>query len=68
MQSCYERGLTEYDFLAGDSIYKRQLSTATRELVWARWRRPAFRWRAVDELAKVKRRIRSVRAAAGRRE
>jgi Acetyltransferase (GNAT) domain len=67
MQSCYERGLMEYDFLAGDSIYKRQLSTATRELVWARWRRPAFRWRVVDELAKVKRRIRSVRAAVGRR-
>jgi hypothetical protein len=68
MQSCYERGLTEYDFLAGDSIYKRQLSTATRELVWARWRRPALRWRVVDDLAKVKRQIRSVRAAPGRRD
>jgi CelD/BcsL family acetyltransferase involved in cellulose biosynthesis len=68
MQACYERGLAEYDFLAGDSIYKRQLSTAARELVWARWRRPAFRWRAIDELAKVKRQIRSVRAAAGRRQ
>jgi CelD/BcsL family acetyltransferase involved in cellulose biosynthesis len=67
MQACYERGLQEYDFLAGDTIYKRELSTAARELVWARWRRPAFRWLAMDQLAKVRRGVRSVRPAAGRR-
>ena len=30
-----ERGLDEYDFLAGDQRYKRELSNAERELVWA---------------------------------
>jgi CelD/BcsL family acetyltransferase involved in cellulose biosynthesis len=35
MQEALERGLDEYDWLAGDVLYKRQLSTTTRELVWA---------------------------------
>jgi CelD/BcsL family acetyltransferase involved in cellulose biosynthesis len=35
MQEALERGLNEYDWLAGDVLYKRQLSTTTRELVWA---------------------------------
>jgi CelD/BcsL family acetyltransferase involved in cellulose biosynthesis len=63
MQCCYERGFSEYDFLAGESIYKRQLSTDARELVWATWRRPAVRWQVIDALAKVRRRARAVRAA-----
>jgi CelD/BcsL family acetyltransferase involved in cellulose biosynthesis len=58
MQCCYDRGLKEYDFLAGDSLYKRQLSTSQRELVWATWRRPALRWKVVDYLASLKRRVR----------
>ncbi|MCC6791341.1 MAG: GNAT family N-acetyltransferase [Thermomicrobiales bacterium] len=36
MQSAMERGLTEYDWLAGDVLYKRELSTTSRELIWAR--------------------------------
>jgi hypothetical protein len=64
MQACYEHGLDEYDFLAGDSMYKRQLSNSQRELIWATWRRPALRWRVTDELARVKRRVRAVHAAA----
>jgi CelD/BcsL family acetyltransferase involved in cellulose biosynthesis len=59
MQACFERGLIEYDFLAGDSAYKQQLSTTTRELVWATRRRPALRWAAMDRLAAVRRRIRA---------
>jgi hypothetical protein len=59
MQACFERGLTEYDFLAGDSAYKRQLSTTTRELVWATGRRPARRWRVMDYLAAARRRLRA---------
>jgi len=35
MQAALERGLEEYDFLAGDQRYKRELSNAERELVWA---------------------------------
>jgi len=34
MQEALERGLDEYDWLAGDVLYKRQLSTTTRELIW----------------------------------
>ncbi len=53
-------GHATYDFLGGDARYKRNLSTDTRELVWARvqrrlarfaledrmrrWARPALRW------------------------
>ncbi len=58
MQACLERGLTEYDFLGGDSRYKRDLSTTTRELVWATGRRPALRWRLLDALARIRDRLR----------
>jgi hypothetical protein len=67
MQACYERGFSEYDFLAGDSISKHQLSTDARELVWATWRRPAVRWQVMDTLAKVKGRAGAMRAAGHRR-
>lgn len=36
MQAALERGLSEYDWLAGDVLYKRELSTGARELIWAR--------------------------------
>lgn len=35
MQAALERGLDEYDWLAGDVLYKRMLSTAEHQLVWA---------------------------------
>jgi hypothetical protein len=54
MQACFERGLLEYNFLAGDVRYKRELSTGHRQLVWATWRRPTVRQRALDGLARVK--------------
>jgi len=60
MQECLERGYEEYDFLAEESRYKRELSTTTRELVWATGRRPALRWKLVQRLAAVKRRTRSL--------
>ena len=63
MQECFERGLTEYDFLEGDARYKRDLSTTTRELVWAKARRPALRWRLMDGLAAGRRRLASARRA-----
>jgi Acetyltransferase (GNAT) domain len=64
MQACYERGLQEYDFLTGESTYKRQLTTCEREVVWATWRRPALRWEVLDRLAKVKRRVEAGRGEA----
>ena len=58
MQACFERGFEEYDFLAGDSRYKRDLSTDARELIWAKGRRPAMRWALLDRLAAARRRVR----------
>jgi CelD/BcsL family acetyltransferase involved in cellulose biosynthesis len=39
MQACLERSFAEYDFLAGESRYKRELSATERTLVWATARR-----------------------------
>jgi hypothetical protein len=59
MQACLERGLMEYDFSVGDSSYKRELSTTTRELVTATARRPALRWKLMDQAAAARRGLRS---------
>lgn len=50
MQAALERGLDEYDWLAGDVLYKRELSTTSRELVWA-WAPTGFKMRALDAAA-----------------
>jgi CelD/BcsL family acetyltransferase involved in cellulose biosynthesis len=39
MQEAPERGYDEVNWLAGDVRYKRELSPATKELVWAEWHR-----------------------------
>ncbi len=36
MQEALRRGIDEYDWLAGDAYYKRQLTTTSKELVWIR--------------------------------
>ena len=55
MQSALERGIEEYDHLAGDIFYKRQLSTTSRELVWAK-ARSGTRIHVIYKLAEAKRR------------
>jgi CelD/BcsL family acetyltransferase involved in cellulose biosynthesis len=67
MQAAMERGLDEYDWLAGDVLYKRQLATTTRQLVWASAARGA-RIHFIYELARAKRlaqRLRPFRSIAG---
>jgi hypothetical protein len=54
MQAALERGLDEYDWLAGDVLYKRELSTTARELVWARAPKGA-RIYVIHKLAQAKR-------------
>lgn len=54
MQAAQERGFSEYDWLAGDALYKRELSTATRTLVTARSIRGP-RMRVLDGLTRAKR-------------
>ena len=36
MQAALERGYGQYDWLSGDVLYKKQLSTTEGELIWAR--------------------------------
>jgi CelD/BcsL family acetyltransferase involved in cellulose biosynthesis len=43
LQACLDRGIDEYDFLAGDSRYKRELANGERTLVWAVAARPTPR-------------------------
>ena len=59
MQACRDRGLAEYDFLVGDGRYKRDLSTTSRQLIWATGRHPARRWQLIDRLAAARRRLRA---------
>jgi CelD/BcsL family acetyltransferase involved in cellulose biosynthesis len=48
-EDCRRRGLVEYELLAGDAQYKRQLSGgAANTLVWGRYARPSLRGRAVS--------------------
>ncbi|MBI2392721.1 MAG: GNAT family N-acetyltransferase [Deltaproteobacteria bacterium] len=64
-----ERGLSEYDFLAGTARYKLQLATATRPLVALRVTRRSRRERVrlgVEEAIAVLRRARDAWNAAGR--
>jgi CelD/BcsL family acetyltransferase involved in cellulose biosynthesis len=64
MQACHDRGLAVYDHLAGDTEFKRSLSTGADTLVWASGRRGRLRWAAVDSvraIAGARRRTRSAR-------
>ena len=58
MQDSMERGLTEYNFLAGDSRYKQELSTMERELVWASARQRRMKFFIVDSLRRARQRVR----------
>ncbi|MBX3206847.1 MAG: GNAT family N-acetyltransferase [Labilithrix sp.] len=60
-----ERGFSLYDLLGGDTRYKRSLSTASSELVWAtvQQRRPQFF--VEDKLRAMRDRWRTLRAKVG---
>jgi CelD/BcsL family acetyltransferase involved in cellulose biosynthesis len=62
MQAALDRGYDEYDHLSGDTLYKRQLSTTSRELVWVTVSLGA-RVNAIYKLADTKRRAQQLRAA-----
>jgi len=58
MQGCMERGLTEYNFLAGNSRYKQELSTVEQELVWAAARQRRMKFFIVDSLRRARQLVR----------
>jgi CelD/BcsL family acetyltransferase involved in cellulose biosynthesis len=55
MQSSYERGLADYNFLAGDDPWKRELATTERQLVWATASRRRLKLAVADALGATKR-------------
>jgi CelD/BcsL family acetyltransferase involved in cellulose biosynthesis len=48
------RGFDAYDFLVGDKRHKENLSTDSRHLAWAAWRRPTWRNTLIDALKRLK--------------
>lgn len=54
IQQGLERGYDAYDFLAGDTTHKRKLSTHANEMVWLAWRRPRWKFQAMNALKSVK--------------
>ena len=54
IQQGLERGYDAYEFLAGDTVHKRKLSTHANEMVWLAWRRPRWKFRAMNALKSLK--------------
>lgn len=52
-----EHGARCYDFMAGDVEYKRNLSTAVSEMIWARVQRDKVKFQIRDSLKALKRRL-----------
>jgi CelD/BcsL family acetyltransferase involved in cellulose biosynthesis len=63
---CAGTGLREYDFLAGESQYKKSLSTASRVLTWQVFQRRSVKLAAIDVLRALRARWRQSREAASR--
>jgi CelD/BcsL family acetyltransferase involved in cellulose biosynthesis len=61
MQECLERGLHEYDFMAGDSRFKREMSTGERGLIWGTLRSPHIRWLPIAAGGAIKKRLQRTR-------
>lgn len=54
---CAAAGLREYDFLAGESQYKKSMSTASRRLVWLVFQRRGVKLAAISLLRQVRERF-----------
>jgi CelD/BcsL family acetyltransferase involved in cellulose biosynthesis len=64
MQDSYDRGLSDYNFLADASPWKRELATEERQLVWAVASRPRMKIRLADALGATGRLARRSRSQA----
>ena len=61
MQAALDRGYAGFEWLVGDSLYKRMLSTGTRELVWAKQPQSTLKMLTVRSLRAVKRTLDAAR-------
>jgi hypothetical protein len=59
IQYCIEEGFLEFDFLAGAASYKASMSTGSRPLIWATFRRPGARVWAYGIARDLKNKFRS---------
>jgi CelD/BcsL family acetyltransferase involved in cellulose biosynthesis len=57
VQHYIDAGYDDFDFLSGEASYKRMLSTGSRDLVWAVFRRPNLRVRIGGAARACKRRL-----------
>jgi CelD/BcsL family acetyltransferase involved in cellulose biosynthesis len=57
VQHYIDTGYDDFDFLSGEASYKRMLSTNSRDLVWAVFRRPNLRVRIGGAARAGKRRL-----------
>lgn len=57
---CLSEGFDDYDFLAGEARYKQSLTTGSRKLVWAVFRKPTLKLRVLNRLRQINRRLRTV--------
>src|SRR5262249_47590578 len=67
MEEGKRRSLLKYDFLAGDSLYKRQLSNTAGTLIWASAGR-GLRARLMNTARSLVHRARELRSSIGRRD
>lgn len=57
---CLRRGYDAYDFMAGDSIHKRRMTTDQGRLLWAVHRKTKWKFQTVDRLRAARRFCRSL--------
>lgn len=57
---CMRRGFDAYDFMAGDSIHKRRMTTDQGRLAWAVSRKASWKFLAVERMRSAKRFWRSL--------
>ena len=65
LAECQRRGFDQFDFMAGESEYKRRLSTHATELVWVALRRPRLKFVVLDKLRQIKHALARIGAALG---
>ncbi|MBL8848862.1 MAG: GNAT family N-acetyltransferase [Planctomycetaceae bacterium] len=61
MERALANGHRAYDFLVGDKRHKENLANASRNLIWATWRRPNLKNRTLAGLRQVKRALAAAR-------
>jgi CelD/BcsL family acetyltransferase involved in cellulose biosynthesis len=66
IRNAVERGLAEYDFMAGDVEYKRRFATGSRPMHWMSWRAPTLKMLSFRIARDAKHALGGLRRLAGR--